>query len=365
MDDEIVVKANKILAVYERNHYQIDVKRLAKRLGVSQQRVQKYPELLEKIASIQEKSERFKYKKIEQKVKLNFQKNELEELYPLGENEIRFNLLVYKKDYINSYITEFRNCSWKEIPLRVKECELLTKDYKEYYYRFLENKDYIYYNDEIDQSTPEGRNKSISYTHFGVTFKSHILKINKYVYLEMYLNHCIQTINPLWNVDMFIRVQIMGGWFDSRMQKYKQSTPEKLSECIDVFNRFDSRCMEITELNEMKKRCGLYLMVLDEYNLCYTGKTIDIRRRIIQHWTNHKYFTGTGIDMFKAKDTTRIYAIPMDQDEYEKNIDEYEVEIIRRLREINGGITCINIAKGGTESDELFLSLMHHVKQLF
>ena len=60
-------------------------------------------------------------------------------------------------------------------------------------------------------------------------------------------------------------------------------------------------------------------MVLDEYKQVYIGKTTDIRKRIMQHWSRIKPFdrtlfpmyayekSGFSIDFFRALDTTRIF----------------------------------------------------------
>ena len=68
------------------------------------------------------------------------------------------------------------------------------------------------------------------------------------------------------------------------------------------------------------ERPGYYIIVLDKYKQVYIGKTIDIHRRIRQHWTTQKPFDRTlfpihavtssvfSIDFFRALDTTRVYA---------------------------------------------------------
>ncbi|MBQ7040122.1 MAG: GIY-YIG nuclease family protein, partial [Clostridia bacterium] len=64
---------------------------------------------------------------------------------------------------------------------------------------------------------------------------------------------------------------------------------------------------------------GYYIMVLDEYKQIYIGKTENIKRRIMQHWSKTKQFDRTlfpmyaykkscfSIDFIRALDTTRIY----------------------------------------------------------
>ena len=65
---------------------------------------------------------------------------------------------------------------------------------------------------------------------------------------------------------------------------------------------------QIEDLNVLNGKQGVYLLVLDRYRACYVGQSDDMRRRIMRHWSRNDYFTGSGIDMFKAHDTTRIYA---------------------------------------------------------
>ena len=66
---------------------------------------------------------------------------------------------------------------------------------------------------------------------------------------------------------------------------------------------------EIRNLNDYKKKTGIYIMVLNGYNTLYIGQAEDIRQRIMRHWSRADYFTGTGIDLYKALDTTRIFVL--------------------------------------------------------
>ena len=108
---------------------------------------------------------------------------------------------------------------------------------------------------------------------------------------------------------------------------------------------------EVFNLNEFSSVEGFYIMILDEYKQAYIGKSKDIKKRILKHWSDTKPFDRTlcpmfaweksvfSIDFFRALDTTRIYAW--------KNMisDGIEAELIRnfptqfRTNRIGGDIT--------------------------
>ena len=74
---------------------------------------------------------------------------------------------------------------------------------------------------------------------------------------------------------------------------------------------------EIKSLKGFENTTGHYLMVLDDYKQVYIGKSLDIRKRIRQHWSNQKRIdklvfgflqkSPLSIDSFRALDTTRIF----------------------------------------------------------
>ena len=100
---------------------------------------------------------------------------------------------------------------------------------------------------------------------------------------------------------------------------------------------------------------GLYFLILDKYNRCYVGQSNDIKRRIQTHWSKVNYAT-TGIDMFKAYDTTRIYVNPV-----KKELDKWETTAILDIEqkyllnyftmlEINGSQYMIEIDRNNTRN---------------
>lgn len=111
------------------------------------------------------------------------------------------------------------------------------------------------------------------------------------------------------------------------MEKLSKNTKEGFQAAVEDFLVDNPKFEEINDLNDVKGVPGLYFLMLDEYNTSYIGQSSDIRKRIMQHWSKKNYFSGTGIDMFKAKDTTRIYVYPMKPNEY-KRVDTLEYYIV-------------------------------------
>ena len=106
-----------------------------------------------------------------------------------------------------------------------------------------------------------------------------------------------------------------------------------LSSFLSKYNRFQ----KVSNLNDFSSVEGFYVMILDEYKQVYIGKSKDIRKRIMKHWSNTKPFDRTlfpmyawnkstfSIDFFRALDTTRIYAWN------KKTSDSMEAELIRNF----------------------------------
>lgn len=112
-------------------------------------------------------------------------------------------------------------------------------------------------------------------------------------------------------------------WYIDRMRTIQQNTSEGFHYALERFLRKFTEFQPIEDLNDVKEKIGIYLLVLDGYNVCYLGQSSDIRKRIMRHWSRNDYFTGTGIDMFKAKDTTRIY-VALTSGKHETNLLEHQ-----------------------------------------
>lgn len=150
--------------------------------------------------------------------------------------------------------------------------------------------------------------------HFGVKTTS----IGNFVlteenFLNSFLNHEIQEYakqkrNGIITFNFsFAYVLIHDFWYIDRLRTLNQNTSEEFNTALDKFLSKFKQFIPIYDLNNVDNKEGIYLLVLDEYNACYLGQAVNLRNRIMRHWSRNDYFTGSGIDMFKAHDTTRIF----------------------------------------------------------
>lgn len=91
------------------------------------------------------------------------------------------------------------------------------------------------------------------------------------------------------------------------------------NSAITSFLKKHKKFQQIENLKMYDGISGYYMMILDEYKQVYIGKSIDIKRRIQQHWSSTKPFDRVllpmyavttscfSIDFFRALDTTRIF----------------------------------------------------------
>jgi len=141
--------------------------------------------------------------------------------------------------------------------------------------------------------------------------------------------------------------------FDLNMKYFASLKKEDFDKEID---RFLSTYKDFESVDDLKKYDGVegyYLLLLDEYKQGYIGKSMDVKRRIMQHWSNVKAFDRVllpvygvdtscfSIDFFRACDTTRIYV-------WKREIREgIEAELVKnfpqeyRLNRIGGDITSL------------------------
>lgn len=108
--------------------------------------------------------------------------------------------------------------------------------------------------------------------------------------------------------------------FDLNMGYFSTLEKTEFDKSIESFLGQYKRFVAVTDLNDYAGVEGYYIMVLDEYKQVYIGKTADIKKRIMQHWSKNKPFdrilfpmyawdkSVLSIDCFRALDTTRIFA---------------------------------------------------------
>lgn len=108
--------------------------------------------------------------------------------------------------------------------------------------------------------------------------------------------------------------------FDLNMKFFSMLDKESFRRAITLFLQKYRGFKPVEDLSRYSEVEGYYLMVLDEYKQAYIGKTKDIKRRIMQHWSRNKPLdrillpmyavesSCLSIDCFRALDTTRIFA---------------------------------------------------------
>ena len=155
-------------------------------------------------------------------------------------------------------------------------------------------------------------------------------------YLNNYLNRIVQNYYKYgdcaknnWEYNFWFIVNHFL-WAEWLKMNIAQNTSKEFNAFLSGVLKQNPNFYEIHDLKEVHKKSGLYLMVLDNYNLCYIGQaTQSIKRRIMTHWSRNDYFTGTGIDLFRAKDTTRIFVALYDS---VKEINKAEHQILENVR---------------------------------
>lgn len=215
---------------------------------------------------------------------------------------------------IKMTITQFKQFTDDEIYTYTDSLDNILRqiaNYERYYYRV----------------TALGKNtnaQKVTETYFGVTTSSvGNLKLTEADYVNNYLNYIIAQYRKGRCYYSFWNVINRDNAYLEKMEQLSKNTKQGFQEAVEIFLDNNRRFQEIIDLNFVKGIQGLYLLILDEYNACYIGQASDIKQRIMRHWSRNDYFTGTGIDMFKAKDITRIYVFPMSENEYNK-VDLFE-----------------------------------------
>lgn len=97
--------------------------------------------------------------------------------------------------------------------------------------------------------------------------------------------------------------------YSKKISQLQTNDAEIFEDQLNKLRKKYRKLVEVKDLSSYKQKEGIYILVLDEYHVCYIGQSCDIKKRIMRHWSRKDYFSGTGIDMFKAYDTTRIFVL--------------------------------------------------------
>lgn len=196
------------------------------------------------------------------------------------------------------------------------------------------SKRYLVSNYKIASLEQKDDKKCLS-TYFGVKISpKSVLKFDIVEILNRYLNSLIKEYKncEMQSLDYsieftFVLSQCIS--YKRKLIELRDNCHSELNEEIEKIKAKYPNLKEIISLETYKKKTGIYVMVLDEYNVCYIGQSIDVKRRILQHWNKNNYFSGTGIDMFGAYDTTRIFVLTCPKD----NLDDIEYNMIQTVKE--------------------------------
>ena len=210
-------------------------------------------------------------------------------------------------------------------------------------------------------------NDYISDTHFGCKCrKIGGLKISEGIYCNSVLNHDVKRY--LDNISF----EKKHSSFRSIVRRYLCFRDAiQISKNDDKFNEWSaeffskSPWQEVTDLNKYNEINGIYALILDEYDKCYIGQSKDIKKRILQHWRTDRLGTY-GIDIFRAKDTTRIYAFQVSKEETNQNEYDYVQEIPPeyRLNVLQGGNFDFHIKNGTMPSFQKEHSALDYIKEV-
>lgn len=213
--------------------------------------------------------------------------------------------------------------------------------YDLYYYRLHLLKGY-------EEKTGRRKQQSI---HFGQRVKDvGSFKISLSYFIENYLNYLIRNYKKekeqteQWTSNYFLSVLYHIKWYQEKMEKLARLTTDDIDRAVSIFLESSNCAKEVLDLNTIAKKSGIYMLVLDGYHCCYIGQSVDMKTRILKHWNKKSYYTGTGIDMFRAGDTTRIFSIEIDDPQKEKLMNSKEIELIKKIP----SKTTLNVLRGGT-----------------
>lgn len=111
--------------------------------------------------------------------------------------------------------------------------------------------------------------------------------------------------------------------YDLNMKYFHSMSELKFNKEVLKFVKKNKMFKEITDLAPFSLVSGYYIMVLDEFAQVYIGRSNDIKKRILSHWSKQKEFDRLifggketsilSIDSFRAYDTTRIFVYPTDK----------------------------------------------------
>lgn len=141
--------------------------------------------------------------------------------------------------------------------------------------------------------------------------------------------------------------------FDLNMAFFEKLDYAQFDRYLTAFVK-KNKFREVTDLQDIAGKSGIYILVLDKYKQVYIGKSESakgMKSRILHHWNGNKEFSRLifgdvensilSIDVFGALDTTRIfvreYRWSQDLDATEKKlVGQFDTRY--RLNRVAGGL---------------------------
>lgn len=146
--------------------------------------------------------------------------------------------------------------------------------------------------------------------------------------------------------------------YDLNMAYFNALDKDEFLAYVEKF-ALRNRMKKTADIKELKGKSGVYMIVLGEYKQACIGRSQDMKKRIMQHWSNIKEFDrrifGTPensilpIDAFGAFDTTGIYY------KLTSYYDEIEEKLVSKFKKCY----LLNRTAGGinAEQDEAYRKL--------
>ena len=188
-------------------------------------------------------------------------------------------------------------------------------DYKDFYYQV-----------EPYHNLPRGKKFD---THFGINVSNEGSNSFDYgIYTNQVVNLFISTCSTPAELIKSINMNL--SFHSAALRTISALNHDDFDRELSTFFTTCPFWEEIDNLNAVRNASGFYILVLDDYACCYIGQSKDIKKRIQQHWAKVNFGT-TGIDMFKALDTTRIYVVCTDNAFNKDEIDHIEYKLIHSI----------------------------------
>lgn len=85
------------------------------------------------------------------------------------------------------------------------------------------------------------------------------------------------------------------------MKYFKSLNKTDFENAITNFLNKYKGFRSVENLSDFDGICGYYIMVLDKYKQVYIGKSENIKRRILSHWSSTKAFDRTLFPMYAVE----------------------------------------------------------------